>query len=69
MYISSAGVYNFTVVTGLYDIGRGKWKTQSRTYSQYLGYLSQVTLLLVALVTDKDSQLTTETATSFFHPG
>lgn len=67
--MSSAGVYNFTVVTGLYDIGRGKWKTQSRTYSQYLGYLSQVRLLLVALsTTDKDTQLTTGTATSFFHP-
>ena len=37
-----AGVYSFTVVTGLYDIGRGKWLKQSRTYNQYLKYLLQV---------------------------
>ncbi|KAK7095747.1 hypothetical protein V1264_005114 [Littorina saxatilis] len=47
---TATGVYNFTVVTGLFDIGRGWWLTQPRTYSRYLVYLLQVLKLDVNLV-------------------
>ncbi|CAL1529126.1 unnamed protein product [Lymnaea stagnalis] len=33
------GLYNFTVVTALFDIGRGSWPNQKRTYEAYLAYM------------------------------
>ncbi|CAL1535271.1 unnamed protein product, partial [Lymnaea stagnalis] len=36
------GVYNFTVVTAMLDIGRGAWDEQSRPYNTYLLYMQQM---------------------------
>ncbi|XP_046582056.1 uncharacterized protein LOC124289476 isoform X2 [Haliotis rubra] len=44
------GVYNFTVVTGMIDIGRGSWSKQSRSYNNYLLHMSQVLRLDVNMV-------------------
>ncbi|CAL1527378.1 unnamed protein product [Lymnaea stagnalis] len=44
------GNYSFTVVTGLFDIGRGSWWTQSRTYNEYLGQMLQILKLDVNLI-------------------
>ncbi|XP_046325801.2 uncharacterized protein LOC124110466 isoform X1 [Haliotis rufescens] len=44
------GAYNFTVVTGMLDIGRGSWSKQSRSYNKYLIYMSQVLRLDVNMV-------------------
>ncbi|XP_012937289.1 uncharacterized protein LOC106011611 [Aplysia californica] len=44
------GNYSFTVVTGLFDIGRGRWMTSWRTYNDYLGYLLQILKLDVNLI-------------------
>ncbi|RUS70265.1 hypothetical protein EGW08_021973, partial [Elysia chlorotica] len=44
------GSYNFTVVTGFLDIGRGSWWKQGRTYREYLTYMLKVLKLDVNLV-------------------
>ncbi|GFO26289.1 protein htrl-like [Plakobranchus ocellatus] len=36
-----SGLYNFTVVTALLDIGRGKWAEQTRSYNTYLLYMQR----------------------------
>ncbi|KAK7011350.1 protein HtrL [Biomphalaria glabrata] len=44
------GNYSFTVVTGLFDIGRGSWWTQTRSYNEYLSHLFQILKLDVNLI-------------------
>ncbi|GFN93012.1 protein htrl-like [Plakobranchus ocellatus] len=44
------GLYNFTVVTALVDIGRGSWGRQERGYSQYLLYMQRMLRLDVNMV-------------------
>ncbi|XP_059168873.1 protein HtrL-like [Physella acuta] len=36
------GLYNYTVVTAMLDIGRGSWDQQSRSYNTYLLYMQQL---------------------------
>ncbi|XP_076449513.1 protein HtrL-like [Babylonia areolata] len=52
------GVYNFTVVTAMLDIGRGHWahSSQTRSYNTYLLYMQRVLRLDVNLVVFVDSQ-------------
>ncbi|GFO31951.1 protein htrl-like [Plakobranchus ocellatus] len=45
-----SGDYSFTVVTGLVDIGRGGWRTQGRTYREYLTHMLKVLRLDVNLI-------------------
>lgn len=56
IYYVSAGVYNFTVVTALLDIGRGQWSSQSRSYNTYLTYMHRVLRLDVNMVIFIDSK-------------
>ncbi|KAK7087319.1 protein HtrL-like isoform X3 [Littorina saxatilis] len=44
------GLYNFTVVTALVDIGRGQWNFQSRGFNEYLLYMQRVLKLDVNMV-------------------
>ncbi|KAK7497665.1 hypothetical protein BaRGS_00011060, partial [Batillaria attramentaria] len=44
------GVYNFTVVTAMLDIGRGNWSTQKRSYNTYLLYMHRMLSLDVNMV-------------------
>ncbi|KAK7497773.1 hypothetical protein BaRGS_00010907 [Batillaria attramentaria] len=44
------GYYDFTVVTGLFDIGRGHRLFRSRTYKTYLAWLIQILTLDVNLI-------------------
>ncbi|GFR60955.1 protein htrl [Elysia marginata] len=44
------GLYNFTVVTALLDIGRGDWDNQQRKYSTYLLYMQRMLRLDVNMV-------------------
>ena len=48
MYLT--GLYNFTVVTALLDIGRGQWSYQSRAFNIYLLYMQRVLRLDVNMV-------------------
>ncbi|KAH9520403.1 hypothetical protein Btru_060679 [Bulinus truncatus] len=45
------GDYSFTVVTGLFDIGRSSWWTQYRSYNEYLAYLFQLNIGFTAACT------------------
>ncbi|KAK6982486.1 protein htrl, partial [Biomphalaria glabrata] len=44
------GLYNFTVVTAMLDIGRGNWSEQSRPYNTYLLYMQRMLRLDVNMV-------------------
>jgi protein YibB len=49
---------NTTIVTGIYDIGRGSWPIFNRTYSEYFKYFKNVLSLdceMVIYIDDKDS--------------
>ncbi|KAL8590267.1 hypothetical protein ACOMHN_006383 [Nucella lapillus] len=52
------GVYNFTVVTAMLDIGRGQWvqSDQTRPYNTYLLHMHRVLQLDVNLVVFVDSK-------------
>ncbi|KAK7115018.1 hypothetical protein V1264_000967 [Littorina saxatilis] len=52
------GVYNFTVVTAMLDIGRGQWSnpTYRRSYNTYLLYMLRVLRLDVNMVVFVDSR-------------
>ncbi|XP_076449635.1 protein HtrL-like [Babylonia areolata] len=50
------GVYTFTVVTAMLDIGRGRWARQKRPYNTYLLYMQRVLRLDVNLVVFVDSK-------------
>ncbi|XP_055891017.1 protein HtrL-like isoform X2 [Biomphalaria glabrata] len=50
------GLYNFTVVTAMLDIGRGSWQQQSRKYNQYLLYMQRVLRLDVNVVVYVDEK-------------
>uniref|UniRef100_A0A2C9KZX9 Uncharacterized protein n=1 Tax=Biomphalaria glabrata TaxID=6526 RepID=A0A2C9KZX9_BIOGL len=44
------GLYNFTLVTAMLDIGRGNWTKQSRPYNTYLSYMEGLLQLDVNMV-------------------
>ncbi|XP_059175736.1 protein HtrL-like [Physella acuta] len=44
------GLYNFTVVTAMMDIGRGAWPNQSRPYKTYLLYMLRLLMMDINLV-------------------
>ncbi|XP_035826591.1 protein HtrL [Aplysia californica] len=50
------GLYNFTVVTAMVDIGRGSWGQQRRTYNTYLMYMQRVLRLDVNMVVFVDAK-------------
>lgn len=50
------GLYNFTVVTAMLDIGRGDWRQQSRSYSTYLRHFARVLCLDVNMVVFTDAR-------------
>ena len=54
--VFSAGVYNFTVVTAMMDIGRGQWSKQSRSYDTYLLYMQRVLRLDVNMFVFADAK-------------
>ncbi|XP_059141216.1 protein HtrL-like [Physella acuta] len=53
------GLYNFTVVTAMMDIGRGSWSNQSRPYKTYLLYMLRLLMMDINLVLFVDPQAAT----------
>ena len=50
------GLYNFTVVTAMLDIGRDNWRHQSRGFNEYLLYMQRVLRLDVNMVVYIDAK-------------
>jgi len=48
--LQEKGMYNFTLVTAMLDIGRGAWTDQARGYNTYLLYMQRVLRLDVSML-------------------
>ena len=56
MFAVFPGLYNFTVVTAMLDIGRGSWGSQRRSYNTYLLYMQRVLRLDVNMMVFVDAR-------------